>query len=80
MTVIQFILTFILTSTIALISSAAKVFFSPSLTLTWTCGFFPFSMTLNGKNLISCATALSPHSLPISRFASKTVFSGFDVS
>lgn len=72
-------LTFILFNTIALISSAAKVFFSP-FTEIWTCGFLFFSITLNGKYLMSLWTDLSSHVLPIIRLASKTVFSGFVVS
>lgn len=71
--------TFILLRTIALISSAAKVFCSPFTSIrTW--GFLFFSITLNGKYFKSLWTDLSSHVLPIIRLASKTVFSGFVVS
>ena len=72
-------LTFILLRTIALISSAAKVFFAP-LTSTRTWGFLFFSITWNGKYFKSLWTDLSSHVLPINRLASKIVFSGFVVS
>jgi len=68
---------FILTKTIAEISSAWKLLYSP-LYLTQILGFYsePAS-TLNGHNLTSFYTIGSSNFLPISLLASKTVFSGF---
>ena len=71
--------TFIFPRTIALISSAAKVLVSPLMS-SWTCGLLFLFTSLKGKYFKSVCTVLSSHVLPISRLASKIVFSGFDVS
>ena len=68
---------FILTKTIAEISSGLYFLFSP-LYETTIYGFesLPGS-TLNGHNFISFYTIGSSNFLPIKRFASKTVLVGF---
>jgi hypothetical protein len=68
---------FILTRTMAEISSAWKFLYSP-LYLTTILGFYysPAS-TLKGQSLQSFYTRGSSNFLPINLLASKTVFSGF---
>ena len=70
-------MSFILVSTMAEISSGAKVLVSP-LYSTWMSGFSagPDS-TLNGQCFMSLCTADSPNLRPMRRFASNTVLAGF---
>ena len=62
----------ILPRTMAEISSGVKSFCSLPV-LIWMIGFEFFSMTLNGKCLMSCWTLGSLKSRPMRRLASKTV-------
>ena len=69
---------FIFTSTIALISSGENALFSP-LTLTWMYGLESLLTILYGTSFASFWTLLSLNLRPMRRFASYTVFSGFVV-